>query len=456
MPVHHSLKPRKFQIELRTSETSSVHGGQLAISGLLRQSGFFDWISDYPALDHRKDPSRGYDPAVYITASLYSFCSGGGSLSDVEELNSDKALLKLLGIRKIPDQSALGEWLRALDEAGRTALKDLNRRLCTWILRQTPRDKYCYGGTEEEWFFDDTQIEVTGKKFEHASHNYNGDVALGWQTLWRGPLILECELAGQGGVGECFGKFCRQSSPLRQEGAHYLYADSGSSNGNDLTLASKHFTRHSISYNKWTGPLDRAAEALSEESWGASTLEHWRGGQKHLVSHGWVKHQPSGCGEVRLFAALRHKREGEMFWQYCFTEVEEGRGTTPAQSRAAFERHRLKGECERRFSEVLGDMGLHRPPCHSLGANDAWYTLGAMGYNILTALKLLVLPERDLAKRPRTIMQRLLLLPMELKSHARQLKAVIYVCAERLRVWREIFAEWLPDHRLSAPPARAG
>jgi len=59
MPVHQSLKPREFQIELRTSETGSVHGGQLAISGLLRQSGFLDWIAVYPALDHRKDSSRG-------------------------------------------------------------------------------------------------------------------------------------------------------------------------------------------------------------------------------------------------------------------------------------------------------------------------------------------------------------------------------------------------------------
>ncbi len=62
MPGHHSLKPRKFQIELRTSETSSVRGDQPAISGLLRQSGFRDWITDYRALDHRKDSSRRLSP----------------------------------------------------------------------------------------------------------------------------------------------------------------------------------------------------------------------------------------------------------------------------------------------------------------------------------------------------------------------------------------------------------
>lgn len=449
MSRHYSLKPRKFQIELRSSQTSSVHGGQLALIGILRQSGFMDWIAEYPELDHRKNSQRGFDPEVYVIATIVSGCSGGTSLSDVEELGTDKALLKLLGLKKIPDQSALGEWLRALDESGRDALKNLNRRLCTWILHQCPKEKYCYGADEEEWFFDDTQIEVTGKKFEQATPNYNGDCALGWQTLWRGPLILECQLGGQRDVSGSFATFCQNSAHLRETGKHYLYADSGSSAGHDLHHAQDHFTRHSISYNKWTTPLDRAAAELPENTWGESALEHWRGGQKHLVSYNWIKHQPKGCTSARLYAVLRHKREDDMFWQYCYVEVEAGRGTTPAQSKAAFERHRLKGECERRFSEILSDMGLHRPPCHSLGANDAWYTLGAISYNLLGAMKLLVLPEKDLAKRPRTIMQRLLLLPMELKAHARQLKAVISVCAERFKVWEAIFAEWLPDHRLN-------
>ncbi len=164
-----------------------------------------------------------------------------------------------------------------------------------------------------------------------------------------------------------------------------------------------------------------------------------------------LKYQPASTDSPRLFAALRHKKEGDMFWQYCFIEVEATRGHDSAASKAAFERHRLKGECERRFSEVLSDMGLHRPPCHSLSANDVWYTLGAMSYNMLSALSLLVLPPDDIAKRPRTIMHRVLLLPLELKSHARQLKAVLFVCAERLKSWRSILKEWLSDYKVMRP-----
>jgi hypothetical protein len=220
-----------------------------------------------------------------------------------------------------------------------------------------------------------------------------------------------------------------------------------------MLLASAHFTRHSISYNKWVSPLERAAGELPEGAWGEGAMERWRGGGEHFVEYGWLRHQPEGCECPRLYATLRHRAEGDMFWQYCFIEVEEGRGSTPGQSKAAFERHRLKGEYERRFGEVLIDMGLHRPPCHSLAANDAWYTLGALAYNLLGSLKLLVFPERDLARRPRTVMQRLLLVPMELKRHARQLKAVLSVWEGRLEEWKALLAEWLPGHPIRA---RAG
>jgi hypothetical protein len=37
-------------------------------------------------------------------------------------------------------------------------------------------------------FFDDTEIEVAGHKFEGARINYEGHRALSWQTLWYGPL----------------------------------------------------------------------------------------------------------------------------------------------------------------------------------------------------------------------------------------------------------------------------
>ncbi len=97
MARHISLLPRKFQIKLRESSKASLHGGQLVILGLLQQSGFLERIAELPALDPRKDRNRGFDREVYLAAVLFSFCTGGTSLSDVEELGKDCAFMKLLG-----------------------------------------------------------------------------------------------------------------------------------------------------------------------------------------------------------------------------------------------------------------------------------------------------------------------------------------------------------------------
>ena len=58
-----------------------------------------------------------------------------------------------------------------------------------------------------------------------------------------------------------------------------------------------------------------------------------------------------------------------------------------------FERHRLKGGKEQGFSEVLTGLDLHHPPCKALIANQAFYAIGMLAYNVLISLKLLDLPD---------------------------------------------------------------
>ena len=50
---------------------------------------------------------------------------------------------------------------------------------------------------------------------------------------------------------------------------------------------------------------------------------------------------------------------------------------------AVFERHHLKGAKEQGFSEVLSGLDLHHPPCQDLIANQAFYALAMLAYNVL-------------------------------------------------------------------------
>jgi len=407
-------------------------------------------------LDPRTHCGKGFDPRVYVAQLLFTFATGGGSLADAERLDEDGALKALLGIEKFPDQSALGQWLRNIGTEGVAALRQLNREFVAHILERADPGRHQHCG-KTECFFDDTQIEVTGKKFEGAKLNYQGDLSLSWQTLFVGPLLVDSQLGSppinkespssdQAGadVSAALPELLRINESLWNKQEAYLYADSASSAGKYLECVAESFGAWSISYNKWTGPLERGCENLPETAWSALQTQRWRDGAAHECQYAWLRHQPEGCQKPQLFAAVRHRQSGDLFWRYAFVTCQEQDGC-PEQ---VFERHRLKGDRERLLSELLSDLDLHHPPCQNLDANRAFYTLATLCYNAFVALRLIHLPVEDQPKRIRTLIRHLLLIPVEIKRHARKITAAMFIPSGWIEWWKGFLSEFLPRCRL--------
>ena len=465
MAKHVSLGTPRFEIEFKPSAQASAHAGQLAVRALLDQFGLWARVRQEPALDVRLQSGKGYDPEVFVAQFIFCFTSGGVSFTDAERLDEDKALKALLGTEQFADQATLAEWLRQIGPEGWHALRRLGRDFVQWALAQAQPARYQHCG-RTECFFDDTQIEVSGHQFEGAKINYEGNLALSWQMFWVGPFLADSllgatsptkespssEAAGQD-VSACLPELLAQNQHLWEKERSYLYTDSASSAGKYLELIGAHFGAWSVSYNKWTGPLERQAAQLPELVWSAEEKTRWQDGSQHVAQYGWLRYQPGGCQQGQLFAVVRHKRlEGELFWRYAFV-VCHGQAKDP---QLVFEHHRLKGDRERVLSEVLRDLDLHHPPCKDLSANRSFYALASLAYNVLQALKLLYLPAEEQPKRVRTLIRHLLLVPVEIKRHARQLKACLFVPAGWLAWWRGFLAEFLPQCRQLSAVVRSG
>jgi hypothetical protein len=188
-------------------------------------------------------------------------------------------------------------------------------------------------------------------------------------------------------------------------------ADSGSSETDErMNIRGSGFTPWSVSYNRWTDALERLAKEIPEPVWGERESD-----EEGTAEEAWLKHRPGPMKEDQTFSVGRRKKADEWFYRYAFIACESNPERSP---RAVMERRRLKGGCEQRFSEVLSDLDLHHPPCLSLVANPAFYALATLADNLLTALKVLDLPDHAQGWRVRTIIRHLWTVPATVVAHA--------------------------------------
>ena len=433
------MKDPRIGLEFHSGEQATAKGGIFAIKAFAQECGLWKRIEAEPDLDPRKDKSKGYDPKVYVATFLFGFSTGGASMADFERLNDEPGLKRFLGVKRFPDETTLGQWLRGIGQKGAKRLMCINRDFIAWALERIDKGRILHN-SQLDWFFDDTQLEVTGKCFESATLNYEGNTALSWQTLWAGPFLAAgCLGAGSRDCSELLPEQLEQCAALLKRYPNYLYADSGSSAGKYLNCLEQHVDQFSVSYNKWTEGPQRCAEELPETEWGAEVMVRWRDGKQHRAQHAWMRYQPSGCDQPQLFAVTRHQlAQGELFWRYAFICCESQRDQSPQVS---IELHKLKGDKERQFSQVLRDLDMHHPPCKSLAANQVFYALGSLVHNLLQAIKLIHLPDHEQPIRIRTLLHILMLIPVTFKRHARQLKAVCCVNSRWLPWWRKFAHE---------------
>lgn len=437
----------KFRLEFVANQSHSVHGGLPAVEALCQQFGLWDKLRAVPGLDCRKRRTQGYSAELMVAQLLYSLTSGGGSLADAERLNEEPLAKQLARVGAFADQTTVGEWLRAQSDESIAGFWRVVEEFVQWVLARTDAGRWTYCGRGEV-FFDDTQIEVSGPSFEGAKINYEGNLALSWQTFWWGPFLLEGRLGSPGDVSSALPGMLERHRSLWQGRTSDFLADSGSSAGVYLNaINAAGFTHWSVSYNKWVEPLERLAAAQPEAIWSSPLPAKWRDGSAILEQHCRIRHQPEGCAQPQTFAVVRFKGADEFFWRYRFVVCDHQR----PDAAAIFARHRLKGDKENQIKEVLRGLDLHHPPCAELDANGMFYAIAALAYNILIALKLLHLPDDCQNWQLKTLLRQVLLMPARLVQHARVLIARVQVPAAWLCWWRNVMSRLWPLPQVGRP-----
>lgn len=434
--IHKGSPKLKFQFV--PSKRQSVLGGLPAVEALAQEFGLWQKLRAIEGLDPRRRKGRGFGPDAIIAQLIYCFAAGGASLADAERLEEDPLARQLAKMESFADETTLGEWLRAQSPESVRALWALIREFVAWVLSRAEAGRWRYDGRAEV-FFDDTQLEVSGRKFEGAKMNYEGNLALSWQTFWFGPLLADAQLGSPGDVSDALPGMLERNRSLWQGQSSDFLADSGSSAAKYLqAIDGGGFTHWSVSYNKWTAALERTAAAQPELAWSTPQPAVWRDGSAITEQHCVIRHTPEGSPKTFHFAVVRFRRADEMFWNYRFVACDEKR----QNGAAIFARHKLKGEKEQLLKEVLRGLDLHHPPCAELNANAMFYAIAALAYNLLVAVKLLCLPDECQSWQVKTMLRQVVRLPATLVRHARRLLARVEVAASWLVWWQNWLGRW--------------
>lgn len=439
MPVFAKRSP-KLRFQFVAAKKESTLGGLPALEALAQQFDLWKKIRALPGIDPRSRTSHGYSPELIVAQLLYCLCSGGASLADAERLNDEPLVRELARTKKFADQTQLGQWLRAQSDASIAAFWKLIAQFVSWVVERAQPARWTHAG-RAEIFFDDTQIEVHGPSFEGAKINYEGNLALSWQTFWWGPFLLNSELGAPGDVSAALPGFLATHRALWEKRASDFLADSASSSADQLrAIDAAGFTHWSVSYNKWTRGPERTAAALAENFWSAAATTRWRDGSEVTEQHADLRHTPAGSDFTFPLACARWKKEGEMFWRYAFVAHDPRRH----DAAGVLARHRLKGAKEQLFKDVLRGLDLHHPPCESLTANRMFYAIAALAYNLIKAVQILCLPEDCQSWTVPTLLKQMVRLPAVLVRHARVLVARVAVAASWLDWWQKWQTRWWP------------
>ncbi len=102
-------------------------------AGLALVATLASWIDLPCQLARRvrvKRRRRGCRDEEMLLSLIYSFCPGGGHLSDVDSLAGDPAARRITGLRNVPDSRRLGEYLARLGGLRLAGLQACVRHVC--------------------------------------------------------------------------------------------------------------------------------------------------------------------------------------------------------------------------------------------------------------------------------------------------------------------------------------
>jgi hypothetical protein len=419
--IRQTVLPFKLK---RTKERITARSGLGLFAEFFTAMGIEGLIDRYMP---KPRSGRGFKAASYIKPLSMMLYGGGESIEDVREVRED-SLREVIGLRKVPSSSAIGDWLRRVGRRGGIAgMGRINDAMVKKVLKGEDRTGYTL-------MVDPTIIESQKREAQMTYlgvKGYRPVVA----TLQENGMAIAYEFKegnDNGGKVRILRKaFSKMPNGKRIE---------------EVLLDAEYYSNEVIDYLeerkvRWAICVDKdasvmeAIRGIAEGQW--KPLRRRDGVMTDHEVAETVHATNKGKGAFRLVVVRWKDRQGNLFFDthhyHCIATnmIEES-------AEEVVWRYNSRAQIENHMKEIKGGFGMEWMPSGDFFANALHFAIGIMTYNLFIAQKLLTMPEQWHTKTIKSIRWLLVEVGGRLIEHGRRLTLKIAASMDKYRVYLEM------------------
>lgn len=397
-----SKKPAK-------SKPKKIHSRELIIddqqassfAGLSLIEKFATRLSVWTYASKKLSERRGiYGRLDLVKAAVAGFLSGSRGSLLVDGVRQDDALLRDMGIEKLPGEKVFCDDLKRF---GSGEVLDAMHRTVAYTARKVlkriePEDVQVNHGFIP-LFGDGSLLEGSGRR-EGTKYIKEKGLGLMWGAWMLGPMVASQHLCADGEgeqsalMNSLDDVLTHVVSPLRWRSRILVMMDSLHGDGPTLDRMEQERLRYVIGANKLKEVKERL-QNLPDKSWTDVSEKHRTKGYveeqtctAYVQSESWQK--------KRMIFGKRFRRDGDLVWNYTgiFCNIPPARIGCSRQidqsySLKIWKLYSLKMGMEDRLKDLLLDLAGHKPPCQELEKNRGYYALLSLAHNLARGVDLI-------------------------------------------------------------------
>ena len=417
-----------------------------------------------------KQRDRGFDEATYLESFVILNAAGGECLEDFEPLRQDEGLTAMID-HPMPSPEAARKFLNAFHEEAR--IVEAQQALPLGQVSYIPEESRALQGLGK---VNQDLIGQLGRRCADqkiATIDLDGTIIESWKkqaqptyqggkgyqpilALWAEMDVLVADEFRDGNVpglqaplrvaqrafaalpGTVREYYFRGDSACHEQQLVRWLRDEKRSSGPEGVI---HFAI-SVRMNQ---TLKKKIAALPENLWKSYQDSETESTKECAdVSNYWPEaDELKECGPLRYVAIRIRKRQGELFAdgnEVKHYAVVSNQWEWPAKK--LLEWHREKaGSIEAAHDVLKNELAAGVMPCSRFGANASWLRMAVITYNLLSALKRLVLPADLLTARPKRMRFLIFHTAGRIVNHARRMVVKLSRVTDQFLDWWRVLRQ---------------